>query len=66
MAASSCGANPLAGRVAVSPEPFVSAIEGRVNATAAPAAVTVAAIAATVLRCILKTPLATGAVGAAP
>ena len=36
------------------------------KANAAPAAVTVAAIATTVLRCILETPLDTGAVGAAP
>jgi hypothetical protein len=67
MAARSCGANPPVVCAAVPlGDGFVSAIEGNVKANAAPAAVTVAAIATTVLRCILQTPLATGAVGAAP
>ncbi|GAB1642441.1 hypothetical protein KRMM14A1259_28640 [Krasilnikovia sp. MM14-A1259] len=35
---------------------FVPAFDGSVNATAAPAAVTVAAIATTVLRCIRNSP----------
>ncbi|GAA2670981.1 hypothetical protein GCM10010437_008040 [Actinoplanes palleronii] len=50
----------------LSPAGVVSAIDGRVKATAAAVAATTAAATAIDLRCIWRTPSATGAVGAAP